>query len=185
MNIENPSIFNPGFVGLACFLLALTQGALAWHGSRGKLKKVAIAVLYLLCVFTLSISVFFIYLSTCTYQCLSVSPDGKKITLTYSLIRSPLELQTEQLKTINIKQEWTSRKFGPEDWYEVIPETKDGRLSNPEWSISAKNEREFSNLTLLVDELKRMNLPLHFTYKDKYGKTHETQSLLERPGNDN
>lgn len=156
------------------------------HG-RSEIKipadKTVLAMAYFQCLFISSIAGYLFYLHVTAYNSLSLSPDGKSLTATFAFIRGPEILASDQLKSVNIEQEWTNRKFGPENWYKVVPETKAGYRLEPNWSISEKGSPEFPKLLQFVEEMKRLGLPLQFTYKDKQGKTHQTQSLLERPGN--
>lgn len=203
MGIENNSAPIAGIAVLFCPFVAILTGLLGWSLSNSKLEhwinqqrkkqgrsevkvpmdKLGIALCYFQSVFLTSIALYLFYLHVTAYNSLSLSPDGKSLTATFAFIRGPEILAAEQLKSINIEQEWTSRKFGPENWYKVVPETKAGYRLEPNWSISEKGSPEFPKLLQFVEEMKRLGLPLQFTYKDKQGKTHQTQSLLERPGN--
>lgn len=85
------------------------------------------------------------------------------------------------IKSVTVSQEWTSRKHGPENWYEVLIEKNNGTMLGPNWSISDKSKDELERLTQLVEQMQSQGLPLAFTYKDKNGKLHKTKSLMERP----
>ncbi|MDX2108096.1 MAG: hypothetical protein SFY67_17000 [Candidatus Melainabacteria bacterium] len=118
-----------------------------------------------------------------SYTGLELSKKDEKSTIEarFALFRAPILIGQDQLKTIFVKQEWTQRKFGPEDWYEIVLENNDGTRLVPNWSISAKTKDEYEQLAQFVQEMQKRNLPVQFSYKDKNGKLHETKSLTERP----
>lgn len=136
---------------------------------------------WFICLLMSYLSAYLINLSVTSYSELHLLEKGQSLTAKFVIIRAPKTITRDQLKSININQEWTLRKRGPEFWYEVVPETKDGTKLKPNWSISAKNTAEFARLVQFVEELKKLEFPLSFSYKDKQGKIHLTQSLMERP----
>lgn len=177
MILENPS---SNFISLAtsiCFFLATLSGVLA------RSKKTHLLT-WLSCVLFLGVGISYLYLAMTSYTGLELSKkeDNKStIEARFALFRAPILIQQYQLKTIYVKQEWTQRKLGPENWYEIVVESNDGTRFIPNWSISAKTKDEYEKLALFVQEMQNRNLPLQFSYKDKNGKLHETQSLTERP----
>lgn len=140
---------------------------------------------WFICLLLSYLSAYLINLSVTSYSELHLLEREQSLTAKFVLIRAPITITRDELKSININQEWTRRKHGPENWYEVVLETKDGTKLQPNWSISAKNNAEFATLEQFVKELKRLEFPLRFSYKDSHDIKHATQSLLDRPGDVN
>ncbi len=140
---------------------------------------------WLVCLLMSYLSVYLVNLSVTSYSELHLAETGHSLTAKFVIIRAPKTIAREELKSININQEWTKRKHGPEYWYEVVLETKDGTKLQPNWSISAKSTGEFARLVQFVEELKKLEFPLTFSYKDSHNNRHTTQSLLDRPGDAN
>lgn len=136
---------------------------------------------WLICLLMSYLSAYLVNLSVTNYSELHLGETAQSLIAKFVIIRTPKTISRNELKSVNINQEWTQRKHGPEYWYEVVLETKDGTLLRPNWSISAKNTAEFARLEQFVEELKKLEFPLSFSYKDKQGKTHLTQSITERP----
>ncbi len=136
---------------------------------------------WLICLFMTCLSVYLVDLSVASYSELHLAETDQSLTAKFVILRAPQTITRDKLKLININQELTQRKHGPEYWYEVVLETKDGTKLQPNWSISAKNAAEFARLVQFVEELKKLEFPLSFSYKDKQGKTHLTQSITDRP----
>ncbi len=189
MLLENPSSGFIPFTIVFCLAVALINGVLAWvrpkisrFSAHPKLPLFA----WLNCAIFFVLAIYYIHMSMTSYTALQLSKDAKSnteasVTAIFAFIRGPVKIDKDQIKSILVEKEWTSRKRGPENWYEVIVETKDGASIRPNWSISEKISDEYNNLARFVQEMQSQNLPLSFSYKDKQGKTHLTQSITDRP----
>lgn len=140
---------------------------------------------WFICLLMSCLSAYLVNLSVTSYSELHLVERDQSLTAKFVIIRAPKTITRDKLKSININQEWTVRKRGPEFWYEVVLQTTDGSELKPNWSISAKNTAEFAKLEQFVKELKRLEFPLSFSYKDSHNIKHATQSLLDRPGEAN
>lgn len=189
MLLENPSSNFLTFTILFCILVAIFNGVLAFV--RPKIIKapprpVTHVFTWLNCAIFVVLASYYSYLSMTSYTGLQLSKDANgagnsSITAIFAFVRSPLEIERDQLESIAVKQEWTQRKHGPENWYRIIIKTRAGQVIEPNWSISAKNKDEYTEFAKFVDEMKNQNLPLSFSYKDEQGRIHSTQSITERP----
>ncbi|MCW5823978.1 MAG: hypothetical protein KIT34_14330 [Cyanobacteria bacterium TGS_CYA1] len=176
MLLENPSTDFITLAVLFLFLVATINVVLA------SIKKKLLVSWLSAIVFT-GIGVYYLYLAMTCYTALELSKNAQQPSLEarFALFHGPQTLSKEQIKSIYVRQEWTSRKHGPENWYEVLIESKAGKVLSPNWSVSDKNKEELEQLTRLVEQMQSQGLPLAFTYKDKNGKLHQTKSLIERP----
>jgi len=176
MLLENPSTSFVTYAIIFLFTVATINGVLAWF------RKIHF-MSWLSCIIFLGVGIYYLNLAMTTYTGLQLSKREEQpaIEANFALFRGPVIYGKDQIKTIDIKQEWTSRKHGPENWYEIVVENSKGEKLEPNWSISDKSKSEYEQLTKFVQEMQIRNLPVHFSYKDKQGKMHETQSITERP----
>lgn len=180
MLIENPSSSFIVIFIVFCLIAVVSTAVKALQKPKGYVWG------WLACGLFSTISLYYVTLSMTSYTALEISQSDEPnsdcaLTARFASARFPLTIRKGELRTILIEQKWTQRKHGPENWYEVILETRDGSKLRPNWSISENALVEYAQLVLFVRDLKEKNMPLSYSYTDKHGHTHLTHSITERP----
>jgi hypothetical protein len=120
------------------------------------------------------------------YDRLAISDDGKALAISFPLQQNSRSLSAADLKSVKVEQEYVSGKRIQSYYsWKVIPEEKNGNRYEPNWTIRLTpretSSAQFRQLEGLITSMEEHGWPLEFTFKDYYGQTHNTESLLQRP----